>query len=150
MPLQNGGSGIALIIGKPAFVSTCARANALSRGIRTMADPSYVVRSGEADQYGFFQPNAPGGTIRGGGWFTFDYDRWGRSHRVRGRQDRRQLERYEPSAGELNPSVIVWYTDGARAVLRWVCAKYVFAGVGRGGLQYAVTGTVFGRAPLSG
>jgi hypothetical protein len=159
IPLQNGGSGIALLLGKPVLVSTCDDAHFLIKRFKS-GTPSYVVRSGEADQYGFFQPATPGGRLPNGGWYTFDYSRWGRSKRIHARrqtrrrtsprhqsQRRRRAAQYKPCPGEVHPNVIVWYTDGARTELRWVCAQYVFVGVGRGGIQYAVTATNFGQGP---
>jgi hypothetical protein len=104
---------------------------------------TYVVRSGEADQFGFFQPSIRGGHLAHGGWYSFDYQRWGASQMAR---PRGRGPAYTPFGYESNINVLVWYSDGARSKLRWSCAEYIFAGIGRGGLEYAVTGQTFGEA----
>ncbi len=140
IPLQNGGTGIALIYGRPAFVSGCDVARELAPRLAIPAG-TYVVRSGEADQFGFFQPSIRGGRLPDGGWYSFDYNRWGESRAAR---PRGRGPAYTPFGYERNINVIVWYSDGARSKLRWSCAEYIYAGVGRGGLEYAVTGQTFG------
>jgi hypothetical protein len=145
IPLQNGGSGIALVYEHPAFVSSCARANELPKRLANPAG-TYVVRTGEADQFGFFQPSTPGGTLPSGGWYSFDYEQWGRSRLSHGRASHRRATPYTPYRNESSANVVVWYSDGARSTLRWMCAQYVFAGVGRGGLEYAVVGQTFGES----
>lgn len=142
IPLQNGGTGIALIYGRPTFVSGCDVARKLPTRLARPAG-TYVVRSGEADQFGFFQPSTRGGHLAHGGWYSFDYQRWGASQMAR---PRRRGPAYTPFGYESNINVLIWYSDGARSKLRWSCAEYIFAGIGRGGLEYAVTGQTFGEA----
>lgn len=145
IPLQNGGNGIAIVFGRPVFISNCDRAADLPKHL---AEPggTYVVRTGEADQFGFFQPAASAGRIPGGGWYTFDYQHWGSSRVIHGRSGHRRTTTYEPYRYESTANVVVWYSDGARSRLRWMCAQYLFAGVGIGGLQYATVGQTFGES----
>jgi len=145
IPLQNGGSGLALVYGHPVFISRCDLADELPKRLAKPAG-TYVVRTGEADQFGFFQPSTRGGSLLGGGWYSFDYKQWGRSRVSHRHHAHRRTTTYMPYPNEGTANVVVWYSDGARSTLRWMCAQYLFAGVGRGGLEYAVTGQTFGQS----
>lgn len=126
-------------------MSDCALANRLPK--RLAGPPgAYVVRSGEADQFGFFEPNAlVHGRIKGG-WYSNRYQRWGMSREKRIRRHHRTKIKFQTYGRENSVNVMFWYSDGARSKLRWTCVQYGTTGVGNGGLQYEVTGQVFGRS----
>lgn len=126
-------------------MSDCARANRLPK--RLAGTPgTYVVRSGQADQFGFFQEGLVHGQIKGGGWYSNRYQGWGRSREMRIRRHHRSKVEYLPYKYEKMVNVMVWYSDGARSKLRWTCVQYGSTGIAIGGMQYEVTGQTFGQS----
>lgn len=122
IPLRNGGSGIALVVGQPVLVADCDGEPARVPDA-AVAPPlgSYVIPSGESDQLAFLAPAHPAsGTVPGQPrlWYSFDYRKFGKLD----------------VDGNRSGNLLIWYTDGAQRKLRWTCIQYVVAGHGPSGL----------------
>jgi hypothetical protein len=138
VPLQNGGSGIALTIGLPVVVENCNREPcALSRTKQALGQTlgSYVLPSGDSDQLGY----VPGkdqevhGQVQIGGharWYTFRYQQFGR--------------------GAPYGHLLVWYTDSAERVLRWTCITYkdIPRDTHGAATEWALVAQVYGQSAL--
>lgn len=116
VPLRNGGAGIALTMGRPVIVQSCEGEPDLlpDRAVGQLG--TYFIPSGGSDQLGYVQRIADkGGKVRLRGrslWYSFDYMDFGL---------------IGPSDGGSKPAnLVIWYTDGARRLLRWTCISYVY------------------------
>lgn len=110
IPIRNGGSGIALTIGRPVVVSDCAEEpNELPDSAVAPPLGAYVISSGDSDQLGFVQPAAGAKKryVSNQAWYSFNYRDFG-THTAAG------------TFGNL----LIWYTDGAQRRLRWTCDTY--------------------------
>ena len=150
--LQNGGNGLAVIFGRPTLVDSCDREPGRLPKQLAGGPAVYVVRSGQADQFGFFEPSRQGVYADGhtaAGAYTFNYEKYGEIHygpaprESSSSRKRKRKRRAAPARGPYQPAaqfvyVVVWYSDGARSALRWLCVQYQHADTLDGGTQWAV------------
>jgi hypothetical protein len=140
--MRNGGNGIALTIGVPVVVQTCDQepTELAARGSQAIRGPlgTYVLPSGSSDQLAFVSTryrHVEGNvSVQSKSlWYTFDYDRFGLVN----------------GAGAFG-NFLIWYTDGARSKLRWVCIQYQFRPADSRGreTEWAVNEQTYGVAPL--
>lgn len=140
MPVTNGGAGIALTVGRPVLVQDCNTEPQHLPASTVGALGTYSVPSGGADQLGYLQrPSDPSGhvTINGKSyWWSFDYRHFG--------------EIGGSNLGSAN--LVLWYTDGARRLLRWTCINYSIDGANTRGPQteWAVQAHEYGTRPFMG
>ena len=132
IPVQNGGAGLALLVGMPLLVEDCENepAKLPSRTVGRLG--VYAVPSGGTEQLAYFQPEGPefrNGTVEVDGkqrWYGWDYARFGTDPKPTSR------------------NLLLWYTDGARRRLRWTCVEYTLQERTKYGEQYAVQGHFYG------
>jgi hypothetical protein len=138
VPVRNGGEGQALLVGFPVLVEDCEAEPAALPTSTVGRLGVYSVPSGETEQLGYFQPQDPddpqkykNGDVDVDGksrWYGWDYAQFG--------------EQPEPRSQNL----LLWYTDGARRMLRWTCITYTLKAkeTTKYGEQYAVDGHFYG------
>ena len=132
IPLRNGGNGIAMIVGRPVLVENCTLEPQRLPLSTTGALGTYIIPSGGSDQLAWLARKSDvAGTVRVGNesfWYSFDYAHFGRIGNSK--------------SGP--PSLVVWYTDGAQAKLRWSCMTFFRASGNNRMSEWAVEGVVYG------
>lgn len=136
IPLRNGGAGIALTLGHAVLVQDCDREPRYLPATAVGQLGTYFLPSGGSDQLGYLQrPTDKYGTVTIDDkpyWYSFDYEHFAEIGKGR------------------STNVVVWYTDGARRLLRWTCITYSFDPSNSKGRQteWAVDSQVYGTRPM--
>jgi len=138
LPLRNGGVGVALTVGRPVLVQDCDRQPRYLPATAVGLLGTYLLPTNGSDQLGYLQrPTDKGGSINLDGtsyWYSFDYRHFG-------------------EIGATRPTnLVIWYTDGARRLLRWTCISYSYDPANSHGQQteWAVAAQEYGTRPFVG